>query len=118
MSKRVNWRQLAIYDAAWRLDPEKMRARKSTRHGYLLRMSTMQRGILNIGKTGITGTPVKEQDWTLDPTGNWTGFVDTVNGAPDLDQTRTASTVNEVTNISASGGTSYSCVIAGSRETS
>jgi RHS repeat-associated protein len=71
----------------------------------LNRLTDMQRGTLNNGRTGITGTPVKEQDWTLDPTGNWTGFIDSVNGIPDLNQSRTANTVNEITNISASGGT-------------
>jgi hypothetical protein len=53
----------------------------------------MQRGTLNGTQTGITGTPVLEQDWTLDPTGNWRGFVNKASGVADLDQSRGANPV-------------------------
>jgi RHS repeat-associated protein len=67
----------------------------------------MKRGTLTGGPpfTGISGTPAREQDWTLDKTGNWTGFLDKVSGTTDLNQSRTANKVNEITAISASGGT-------------
>jgi RHS repeat-associated protein len=71
----------------------------------LNRLTQMQRGTLNSTKTGITGTPVIEQDWTLDPTGNWPGYLTKASGTTDLNQTRTQNTVNEITAISASGGT-------------
>jgi RHS repeat-associated protein len=70
----------------------------------LNRLTEMQRGTLTGGPpfTGIGGTPVAEQDWTLDPTGNWSGFVTKASGTTTLNQTRTQNTVNEITAI---GGT-------------
>src|SRR5260221_10959151 len=67
----------------------------------------MQRGTLNstTNPTGITGTPAREQDWTLDPTGNWNAFVNKTTGTTDLNQTRTQNKVNEIATIGASGGT-------------
>ncbi len=73
----------------------------------LNRLTDMQRGVLNGTKTGITGTPAREQAWTLDATGNWSGFVDKVNGTTDLNQTRTTNTVNEITNITESVGPTW-----------
>jgi hypothetical protein len=67
----------------------------------LNRLTDMQRGTLNGTYTGITGTPVNEQTWTLDATGNWTGFIDSVSGTADLNQSRTANIVNEVTDMTA-----------------
>jgi YD repeat-containing protein len=57
--------------------------------------------------TGISGTPVAEQDWTLDPTGNWNGFVVKASGSTTLDQSRTQNKVNEITAITASDGTDW-----------
>ena len=54
---------------------------------------------------GITGTPGREMDYTLDPTGNWPTYLTKTSGTTDLNQGRTSSTVNEITAISASGGT-------------
>jgi RHS repeat-associated protein len=71
----------------------------------LNRLTEMQRGTLNSGKTGITGTPVREMDYTLDPVGNWDSYLTKTSGTTDLNQGRTQSTVNEITAISASGGT-------------
>jgi RHS repeat-associated protein len=73
----------------------------------LNRLTEMQRGVLNSGKTGITGTPSVEQDWTLDPTGNWAGFVTKASGTTTLNQSRTANTVNEITNITESTGPTW-----------
>lgn len=64
----------------------------------LNRLTQMKRGTLN-GSHVIPGTPVKEQDWKLDPVGNWSEFVEDTSGTAVLDQTRTASTVNEITSI-------------------
>ena len=68
----------------------------------LNRLTQMQRGTLNGTKTGITGTPVREMDWTLDKTGNWSGYVTKTSGTDDLIQVRTSNMVNEITAI---GGT-------------
>ncbi len=73
----------------------------------LNRLATMQRGALNGTNTGITGTPALEQDWTLDPTGNWRGFVNKTAGTTDLNQARGANPVNEVTSISATTGPAW-----------
>jgi len=37
----------------------------------LNRLTQMQRSVLNAGRTSITGTPARQMNWTLDPTGNW-----------------------------------------------
>ncbi len=73
----------------------------------LNRLATMQRGTLNGTNTGITGTPALEQDWTLDPTGNWRGFVNKTAGTTDLNQARGANPVNEITSISATTGPAW-----------
>ena len=38
------------------------------------RLTTFDRGDLNEGKTAISGTPVREEDWGLDMTGNWKDY--------------------------------------------
>jgi RHS repeat-associated protein len=73
----------------------------------LNRLTDMQRGVLNGTNTGITGTPSVEQDWTLDPAGNWSAFVTNAAGTTTLDQVRTANTVNEITNITTSTGPAW-----------
>jgi RHS repeat-associated protein len=73
----------------------------------LFRLTDMQRGVLNGTNTGITGTPSVEQDWTLDPTGNWSEFVTKAAGTTTLDQLRTANTVNEITNITETTGPTW-----------
>jgi RHS repeat-associated protein len=75
----------------------------------LRRLTDMQRGVLNstTAPTGISGTPSVEQDWTLDPTGNWSEFVTKVAGTTTLDQLRTANSVNEITNITETTGPTW-----------
>lgn len=50
-----------------------------------------------------------DQSWSLDPTGNWKQFRedDTGDGTWDLEQTRTANPVNEITGISATVGPTW-----------
>jgi len=63
------------------------------------------RGQLNPTNDSIV-TPNLTQDWTLDQTGNWTGFnqgVDT-----PLSQTRVHNTVNEITDIAKTSGADWS----------
>jgi RHS repeat-associated protein len=73
----------------------------------LQRLYNMQRGVLNSTKTAITGTPSAEQDWTLDPVGNWSGFITKASGTTTLNQSRTANKVNEITNITESTGPTW-----------
>jgi RHS repeat-associated protein len=53
----------------------------------------------------ITGTPVEEEQFTLDPTGNWSGYA--ISGDTTLSQTRTHQEANEISAISPSGSTGY-----------
>ena len=71
------------------------------------RLAAFDRGDLNAGKTAISGTPVREEDWSLDMTGNWSGFVQKTSGTTDLDQDRTHNGVNEITAITATTGTNW-----------
>ena len=52
------------------------------------RLVEMDRGTLNEQKTAITGTPVREEDWNLNQTGNWAGYDVAENGSDVLVQTR------------------------------
>ena len=54
---------------------------------------------MNRSKTAISGTSDKEEDWTLDALGNWTGYVQKTNGSTDLNQARTFNAANETTQI-------------------
>ena len=67
-------------------------------YGYdnLNPLTAMDRGTLNANKDGITGTAAREEDWTLDPTGNWTGYLTKTTGTTDLDQTRSHNQANEI----------------------
>lgn len=74
----------------------------------LYRLADMQRGTLSTDKTAITGKTFA-QDWSLDATGNWSGFDEDDNGdgAWNLIQVRTANKVNEITGISETAGPSW-----------
>jgi len=71
----------------------------------LYRLSELQRGELNGSDTGIVpGTLDFAQSWGLDATGNWAQFWENDTGSGwNLQQTRTASTFNEITGISGGG---------------
>jgi RHS repeat-associated protein len=57
----------------------------------------LQRGTLNGNNNGLTGTPVWEEDFALDQTGNWGNYLTKTNGSPTLDQDRTHNKVNAAT---------------------
>jgi RHS repeat-associated protein len=63
----------------------------------LYQVSERLRGTLSDGV--ITGTPVEEEAFTYDPTGNWPGYVIKQSGVLTLNQTRTHQTANEITAI-------------------
>lgn len=67
-------------------------------YGYdgLNRLTSMEQGTLNSTNDAISSATLT-QGWTLDQTGNWSGFNQTVQSA--LTQTRTHNTVNEITAI-------------------
>jgi RHS repeat-associated protein len=70
----------------------------------LNRLTVMKRGQLS---SGTISSPTKDQDWTLDKTGNWTGFLTKTSGTTDLNQTRTHSPVNQINGISQSTGSAW-----------
>jgi RHS repeat-associated protein len=78
----------------------------------LYQVKTLQRGTLNGGKTGISGTPSWEEDWNYDPLGNWhgssTGYLTKASGTTTLDQNRTHNKVNEITGVTTNSGTAWS----------
>jgi len=76
-------------------------------YDHLNRLTQMQRGTLNGAKTGITGTPAREMDWTLDPTANWPTYLTKTTGTTDLNQSRTSNKVNEITALSESAGPTW-----------
>jgi RHS repeat-associated protein len=90
----------------WRANPvaEALSANQDELYTYdgLNQLLTLQRGTLNAGKTGISGTPTWEEDLTFDPTGNWNNYVNLVNGTMTLNQPRTHNPVNEIVTISGS----------------
>jgi hypothetical protein len=55
----------------------------------------------------ITGTPPREQDWTLDSLGNWTDFVVEANNTVTLNQDRTHNGANEIGPITATVGINW-----------
>ena len=71
------------------------------------RLTVFDRGDLNANKDAISGTPVKEEDWGLDMTGNWTDFLQKTSGSTDLNQDRTHNPVNEITGITETVGTAW-----------
>jgi RHS repeat-associated protein len=68
----------------------------------LNQLATFQRGTLNSGKTGITGTVARSQNFTTDGVGNFTNV--TTNGTA---QTRTANAQNQITSISGATTPTY-----------
>jgi RHS repeat-associated protein len=61
-------------------------------------------------RTGIS-SPVWEEDWNYDPTGNWRGrstaYLTKVSGSTTLNQNRSHNKANEITGISTAFGTSW-----------
>ena len=72
------------------------------------RLKHMDRGQLTALKDSITDKTFA-QCWSLDPTGNWKKFLEDDNGDGtwDLNQSRTANTVNEISDITESTGPSW-----------
>lgn len=68
-------------------------------------IKTLKRGTLNAGRTGISGTPAWQEDFTYDPIGNWNAYVTKVSGTTTLNQTRTHNRANELTAVNGSGTT-------------
>ena len=79
-------------------------------YGYDLinRLKSLDRGTLNTGATAVASKDFA-QCWTLDATGNWSGFREDDNGDGiwDLVQSRSANPVNEITSITNTVGSAW-----------
>jgi YD repeat-containing protein len=77
----------------------------------LSQLKALQRGDLNANRTGISGTPVWEENFNYDPTGNWhgsaTAYLTKSNGTTELDQNRSHNPVNELTGITTTSGPAW-----------
>ena len=86
---------------------------KDELYGYdgSYRLTKLERGDVTIGATpSISSKNFKEQ-WTLDPTGNWTGYktdaTAPIGATWDLEQTRSHNKANEITTIGATTGANW-----------
>ncbi len=72
------------------------------------RLKDMERGELTSSNSQISNLKFTE-DWSLDETGNWSGFKQDDNGSGtwDLDQSRTSNDVNEITDITETAGAAW-----------
>lgn len=68
----------------------------------LYQLASLDRGNLNGTKTGISGTPTWEEDYTFDPTENWSNYVTRTSGTTTLNQNRTHNKANEITSLAGS----------------
>jgi RHS repeat-associated protein len=77
----------------------------------LNQLTVLKRGDLNAGRTDISGTPVWQENFSFDPTGNWhgssSGYVTRTSGVIDLDQNRSNNPVNEITGFTTTTGTGW-----------
>ncbi len=79
----------------------------------LYQLDSLKRGNLTGGPppTGIASTPVWQEDFDYDATGNWhgssTGYQTQVSGTTTLNQNRTHNVANEITNITKTVGTAW-----------
>ena len=73
-------------------------------YGYdgLYQLLNLQRGTLNGTKSAITGTPNWEEEFSLDPSGNWNNYTTLTSGSTTLNQSRAQNTSNEITALSGS----------------
>jgi RHS repeat-associated protein len=71
----------------------------------LSRLQACQVGMLS--GTTISGTPASEEDWSLDGIGNWPGYIQKTSGTISLNQSRTPSSANEISAVSATVGSTW-----------
>lgn len=62
----------------------------------LYQLTDLGRGDLNSNQTGIAAIPKWQEEFSYDPTGNWSLYQTAVNGSQTLNQARTHNKANEV----------------------
>ena len=79
-------------------------------YGYdsVNRLTDFDRGTINANKDAISTLKFAQQ-WSLDPTGNWSAFKEDDDGDSswDLEQTRTSNAVNEITDVTETSGPAW-----------
>jgi RHS repeat-associated protein len=71
----------------------------------LYQVTQRQRGNLNLGRTAISGTPSRQEDFAYDPAGNWLGYSAKAEGTITLDQRRAHNDLNQIGSLSTAGTT-------------
>ena len=103
MSNRLSRRDLVAESYGVGLD-------ELYQYDLINRLNDLNRGTLNSSATAITpGSGTFNQCWTLDTTGNWSGFREDDNGDGiwDLVQSRSANPVNEIMSITNAVGSAW-----------
>ena len=79
-------------------------------YGYdsINRLTDFDRGVINANRDAIS-TLKFAQEWSLDPTGNWSAFKEDDDGDStwDLEQARTSNAVNEITDVTETTGPAW-----------
>ena len=79
-------------------------------YGYdgVNRLTDFDRGVINANKGAISSLKFA-QEWSLDPTGNWSAFKEDDDGDStwDLEQARTSNAVNEITDVTETSGPAW-----------
>lgn len=91
----------------WRLDTIAHAANKDQDNYYsydgLGQVTARDQGQLADDRTGVDGTPTREEDWMYDPSGNWNNYKRRANGTLTVNQNRTHNRVNEIVTYDDSG---------------
>ncbi|MEZ5948294.1 MAG: RHS repeat-associated core domain-containing protein [Planctomycetaceae bacterium] len=107
---RVEYGYNRASNRIWRRNPTDPNAHYDWLYTYdaVQRLKFAERGTLNGMGTAITD-PQFTQCWSLDETGNWHKFLQDDDGDAtwNLNQSRTSSTANEITNISETAGPNW-----------
>ena len=101
--ERVQFGYSEASNRIWRQNPVATAAGAALDEFYtndgLQQLSARQQGTLNGTRTGISGTPATEEDFTYDPLGNWSEYVTKAGGSTTLSQSRTHNVDNEITTL-------------------
>ncbi len=91
----------------WRLDTLAHLANKKQDNHYsydgLGQVTARDQGQLAEDRMGVDGTPLREEDWVYDPSGNWNNYKRRSSGTLTTNQNRTHNPVNEIVTYAGSG---------------
>ncbi len=91
----------------WRLDTIAHLANKKQDNHYsydgLGQVTARDQGQLAEDRMGVDGTPLREEDWIYDPSGNWGNYKRRSSGSLTTNQNRTHNPVNEIVTYAGSG---------------